>query len=157
MLTIRDLPAVIERAIPMPPHATIGQGVAVERLRAVTEAQVREVIEAERAGAESDARASNREIVRLEAEVEELRARYRRATAGSHTLRPGEAKKLTESLDSRMREVSAEAKLARIRDAMDAAAEKQARNRERLNGGVGLLEPVDLMADLHAILDGDNT
>ena len=47
MLTIRDLPAVIERAIPMPPHATIGQGAAVERLRAVTEAQVREVIEAE--------------------------------------------------------------------------------------------------------------
>jgi len=50
-----------------------------------------------------------------------------------------------------------EAKLARIRDAMDAAAEKQARNRERLNSGMSLLEPVDLMADLHAILDGDNT
>ncbi|WP_334152998.1 hypothetical protein [Microbacterium sp.] len=56
MLTIRDLPGIIERAIPMPPHATIGQGAAVERLRAVTEAQVREVIEAERAEALQEAR-----------------------------------------------------------------------------------------------------
>lgn len=74
MLTIRDLPSIIERAIPMPPHATIGQGAAVERLRAVTEAQVREVIEAERAGAESDATAFNRELVRLEAENAKLHA-----------------------------------------------------------------------------------
>lgn len=51
MTDLRDLPGIIERAIPMPPHATIAQGVAVERLRAVTEAQVREVIEAERAEA----------------------------------------------------------------------------------------------------------
>jgi len=64
MLTIRDLPAVIERAIPMPPHATISQGVAVERLRAVTEAQVREVIEAERAEALREAARGMRPGVR---------------------------------------------------------------------------------------------
>lgn len=95
-------------------------------------------------------------IEALEAENEELRARYYNATAGSKSLRPGEQDKIEKAIAVKRAE-AAEAMLARIRDAMDAAAEKQARNRERLNGGVGLLEPVDIMADLRTILDGDNT
>lgn len=55
-------------------------------------------------------------IKELEAEAEQLRARYYNAAAGSRHLRPGEAKKLTEALDSRVRADAAEALLARIRD-----------------------------------------
>lgn len=78
MLTIRDLPAVIERAIPMPPHATIGQGVAVERLRAVTEAQVREVIEAKRDRAHES---SEGNLATLEAALRVVRERAQVAEA----------------------------------------------------------------------------
>ena len=58
-------------------------------------------------------------IKALEDEVERLQARYYNATVGSHTLRPGEAKKLTEALDSRVRATAAEAKLSRIRAILD--------------------------------------
>lgn len=88
-------------------------------------------------------------IEALEAEAEQLRARYYNATAGSRHLRPGEAKKLTEALDSRVRATAAEATLDAVR--------------ELIERGVKVADPMlavsvgysEACSDVLAILNGD--